>query len=232
MGQLATSIAHEVNQPLAAIASNAEAAIRLLSAAPPDLADVRGAMADIVKDAKRAGEVIARTHSMLKRQRVDYGPQDVNALIEGIRPVLANYAVARHVGLEIELGRDLPAVQGHGVQLQQVITNLLMNAIDAVPDAAPPVDPVAGRVGLTTSADGQGGAVVVRVTDNGVGLSPEALARIFEPFYTTKAKGLGMGLSIARTIVEAHGGRLWATANPDRGATFCFMLPARQEEPT
>lgn len=223
MGHLATSIAHEINQPLSAMVANAQAALRFMAAQTPDLAEATEALADIVRDGKRAGEVIARTHAMLKRHDVRFSPQDVNVLVNAIRPVAENYAMLRHVRVRSALAAGLPLVPGHGVQLQQVITNLLINAIDAIP--AHPAGQ--GRVTVATEPCPDGPGVLVRVTDNGAGLPPGDVEQVFQPFFTSKTAGLGMGLNISRTIVEAHGGRLWAERNAEGGgATFRFTIPA------
>jgi signal transduction histidine kinase len=225
VGQLATSIAHEINQPLCAIINNAYAAMELLAASSPDRKEIHTALRDIIEDAKRGGEVVARSHSMLKRHSVDYTPQNMMQLIEGVRMVVASYALIRHVHLGMTLV-DVPPVLGHGVQIQQVITNLLVNAIDAIgSDQALP-----GRVDLSLHLDTSADQVIVRVSDNGVGIPADVAAQIFEPFFTTKPKGLGMGLSIARAIVESHGGMLWMEPNPDRGVTFSLSLPAHNED--
>ena len=176
-----------------------------------------------MRDGKRAGEVIARTHAMLKRHDVRFSPQDVNVLVNAIRPVAENYAMLRHVRVRSALAAGLPLVPGHGVQLQQVITNLLINAIDAIP--AHPAGQ--GRVTVATEPCPDGPGVLVRVTDNGAGLPPGDVEQVFQPFFTSKTAGLGMGLNISRTIVEAHGGRLWAERNAEGGGTtFRFTIPA------
>lgn len=225
VGQLTTSITHEINQPLCAMVSNAEAAMRYLAAENPNLAEATAALNEIVQDGKRAGEVIVRTYAMLKRHTVKFERHDINSLIEGVRPVVANYAMIRRLSFQMILNPAVPRVHGHAVQLQQVVINLLINAIDAVA-----VEPTSkGMVAIKTSFDAKAKQVIVTVTDNGIGLPPAALDLVFEPFYTSKPSGLGMGLSIARTIIDAHGGRLWAENNPGRGASFSFSLPIPKE---
>ncbi len=223
MGQLATSIAHEVNQPLCAMISNAQAAQRLLAAARPDLRDVREALTEIVSDGRRASEVIGRTHDMLKRQSASFSTQDVNDLIRRVKPELENHAMIRHVRLEANLSEGLPSVLAYGVQIQQVVINLVMNAIDAIDER----QRTAGKVLISTEFARTDSAIIVRVADNGVGLEVEKIEKLFEPFYTSKPSGLGMGLAISRTIAETHGGRIWALTNESGGATFCLAIPAR-----
>lgn len=223
MGELATSIAHEVNQPLCAMVNNAQAAQRLLAAKEPDVLEVNAALGDIIADGRRASDVIGRTREMLKRHDVRFDVQDVNDLIRRVQPDLANFAMLRHVTLVADLSPDVPPVLGHGVQIQQVVTNLLVNAIESIP----PERGRAGRVVISTSVDAGKAEVLMRVDDNGIGLHANDADRIFQPFFTSKASGMGMGLAISRSIAESHSGRLWAQPNPAGGATFCLALPAR-----
>ncbi|WP_437774736.1 hybrid sensor histidine kinase/response regulator [Sorangium sp. So ce1097] len=225
MSELAASIAHELNQPLAAILSNAQAAQRLLARTPPDIAETRAALEDIVADDRRAARVIQRMRAMLRRGGLIAAAQDLNALVgEAVRH-MASAAVLAGATVRLELAPGLPRVRGDGVQVQQVLVNLLVNAFDAVAGRPPEARLVVVR---TLPADG--GRVELSVADSGEGVPPEDLERIFEPFFTTKARGLGVGLAISRSIAEAHGGRLWAESSPGQGATFRCALPVWEED--
>jgi two-component system, LuxR family, sensor kinase FixL len=220
MGQLASSLAHELNQPLGAILRNAEAAELFLQDPSPDLDEVRAILADIRKDDHRAGEVIERMRGLLKRRAVERRRLDVGLLAGEVLTLVRPDANARRVALALEANPPLPSVEGDRVQLQQVLLNLVLNSLDAVKDNSAPERRVRVR------ARPAGDTVEVSVTDNGHGIPADRLGRVFEPFFTTKPNGLGMGLAISRSIVEAHGGRLWAENNPAGGATFTFGLPA------
>src|SRR5262245_40908771 len=224
MGELAASLAHELNQPLTAILSNAQAAQRFLAANPPDLQEVQEILKDIVQDDSRASEVIQRMRALVKKEVVAFVSLDLAEVIRDVARLVHSDAALLNVDLGLELP-DLPAVQGDRVQLQQVVLNLLLNAFDAMKDC--PVNE--RRVVLQAERDGACMAKVA-VRDRGPGLRRDKLDKIFQPFYTTKRDGLGMGLSISRSIIEAHGGRLWAENNPDRGATFYFTVPAGDGE--
>ncbi|HVP62910.1 MAG TPA: ATP-binding protein [Myxococcaceae bacterium] len=220
LGEMGASIAHEVNQPLAAIVLNGKACLRWLSGAPPDLFEAREAVKRIVEDASRAGEVIARIRALTGKSTTERGPVDLNEVIEQVL-VLAGAELQRsQVVLRTELGEDLPCVLADRIQLQQLLLNLLINATEAMRE-------VTGRPRdlLIESEERDGGQVLVAVRDTGVGLDPTTLERIFDAFYTTKSGGMGMGLSISRSIVESHGGRLWVEQNEGPGTTFCFTLP-------
>lgn len=221
MSELAASIAHELNQPLAGILSNAQAAERLLGRTPPDVAEARAALADIADDGRRAGKVIQRMRAMLRKGEPSEGEHDVNELVHGVLRLVASSALLRGATVQTELAPALPRVGGDGVKLQQVLLNLIVNALDAI--AHSPL--AARRVVVRTKMAGEGG-VEVSVKDSGEGIPPADLDRIFEPFFTTKAQGLGVGLAISRSIIEAHGGRLWAENDPGGGATLRFTLPA------
>jgi PAS domain S-box-containing protein len=220
MGELAASIAHEVNQPLAAIVTNGSACLRMLSGESPDLNEVREAVADMIRDGKRASEVIARIRALFKKQQAQKAPLAINEVIEEAL-VLTRSAVERNgVLLRPDLGDDLPPILGDRVQLQQVVLNLIVNAIEAmssVTDRPRQLRVVSHREGANK--------VLVAVRDSGSGLDPANIDRFFDAFYTTKPGGIGMGLSISRSIIEAHGGRLWAVPNEGPGATFQFALP-------
>ena len=220
MGELATSLAHELNQPLTAILSNAQAAQRFLAANPADINEVNEILRDIVDDDNRASEVIRRLRAMVKKDDLKFAPLDLAALISDVALLVHSDAVLQNVSVFLELNPGLPRVRGDKVQLQQVMLNLLLNAFDAMKDC--PTD--ARQVLARLDSDGVS-TVKVSVRDRGTGLTTDKLDRIFQPFFTTKRDGLGMGLSISRSIVEAHGGRLWAENNQDRGATFHVVLP-------
>src|SRR3989475_8917269 len=223
LGELAASIAHEVNQPLAAIIADANACLHWLEADRPDPDSVREALAAIVKDGDRAGEVITRIRALLSRSSVAHRPCDLAGVIRDVL-LLVGPELGRHgTVLQTSLASDLPPVMGDRVQLQQVLLNLLLNAAEAVREVPPERRRLVVRSTLEQREDGP--LAVVAVEDAGVGFLEPEVARLFEAFYTTKPGGLGMGLSISRSIIEAHRGRLWATANVNHGATFRFALP-------
>ena len=219
MGELAASLAHELNQPLTAILSNAQAAQRLLDAAPIDLDEIRAILKDVVHDDNRAGQVIQRLRALVKKQPPELAALDLTATMGDVVLLLHSDAIVRSSHIALSVAPELPPVWGDRVELQQVALNLLLNALDAMKDR--PADE--RRVVLHMEMDDPR-TVRVAVHDQGVGLGHD-IGRIFQPFYTTKRDGLGMGLSISRSIVEAHGGRLWAENNPDRGATVSFTVP-------
>jgi PAS domain S-box-containing protein len=221
MGQLTASIAHEVKQPIGATVTNAQAALRFLGDPTVDLDEVREILNDIVKDGNRASEVISRIRGLIKKEPPRRDLWEINGAIREVIELTRGEAVKNGVSVRAELANGLPLVQGDKVQLQQVILNLIVNAIEAISD----VDEEAREL-LISSGTIVSGGVLVTVRDSGPGLAPAALDRVFESFYTTKSSGLGMGLSICRSIVEAHGGRLWASANDPRGAVFQFTVPA------
>jgi PAS domain S-box-containing protein len=220
MGQLAASIAHEVNQPLAALLMNAETAVRWLAHQPPNLEKAKPLIDDIIGDGERAADIVSRIRDFSKKAPTQKEYLEINEAILEIME-LTRVAMSEHcVSVKMRLSEGLPRIRGDRVQLQQVILNLIMNAIEAVREVSE-----GSRELLISTSEPEAGGVLVAVSDSGPGLPPANLARIFEAFYTTKANGLGMGLSICRSIVEAHGGRLWATPNEPRGAVFCLMLP-------
>ncbi len=224
MGELTASLAHELNQPLSAILSNAQAIQRFLRSATPDLDEVNEALADIVASDKRAGEVIRRLRAFLGKGELERKRLDVNALIREIVALVAKEMEAKHIAMKLELAGDLPAVSGDRIQLQQVVLNMLLNGSEAINHQTTNVRELAVRTS-TENSD----TVTVAVRDSGTGLDEENMKRMFDAFFTTKPSGLGMGLSISRTIIDAHGGRIVATPNPDRGATFYFTLPAAEK---
>ncbi len=225
MGELTASIAHEVNQPLSGIVSNAGACLRWLGRAEPDLEEAREAARRIVRDGKRAGEVIARIRALTKRAATPREKLDLNDIVREVLALVGHEAKKTGVVIRMELAGDLWPVSGDRVQLQQVILNLVMNAIEAMSG-------VEGRARELAIQTRNAGAEMIEaaVQDTGVGLDPSTVAKIFEAFYTTKATGMGMGLSICRSIVKSHGGRLWAEANSGPGTTFYLTLAKYQDE--
>ena len=219
LGELSGSLAHELNQPLTAILSNAQAAQRFLAQSPPRVDQIDEILSDIVKSDHRARSVIQRLRAMLRKEESQHQPLDLNDMVEESLRLMRSDLLNRGVTLGTELAPALPAVSGDRNQLQQVLLNFLMNACDAM-DA----QPTERRLQVSTRASAPG-HVEIAVSDRGTGISPAELERIFEPFVTTKAKGMGLGLAICRSIVTAHGGRLWATNNADRGATLHCELP-------
>jgi len=219
LGELSGALAHELNQPLTAILSNAQAAQLLMAREEIDVPEVREILKDIVADDKRAGEVILRLRHLLKRGKAEFQPLDINRLVKDVLVLARGQLVGHHVAVTSQLEADIPESRGDRVQLQQVLLNLLVNACEAM-DAVEPD----GRV-LAVSTSRSDGFVVVTVVDSGIGLAPDVAAMLFEPFVTTKAQGLGLGLSICRSIVAAHGGQLAGNNNHSRGATFELRLP-------
>jgi C4-dicarboxylate-specific signal transduction histidine kinase len=222
LGELSGALAHELNQPLTAILSNAQAAQRLLARAPADLATVGEILDDIVTDDLRAGEVITRLRALLKKDEGRFQPLDVNDVTTEVLALARSELIERHVTVDTRLAPGLPSVRGDRVQLQQVMLNLLLNACEAVSANGP----AERMLTVSTALDGDG-LLLTSIADRGSGIPPDAGDRLFEPFFTTKPHGLGLGLSICRSIIDAHGGRLWVDNNPDRGATFTFALPGR-----
>jgi PAS domain S-box-containing protein len=223
MGQLASALAHELNQPLGAILRNAEAAELFLQASPPDLHEVRAILADIRKDDRRAGEVIDRMRALLKRRESQWSTLDLNSIVEEVAGLLRFDGEARRVKLTLELALSAPPIRGDRVQVQQVLLNLIINAMDAVNGCE------AGKRCVAVRVRPRNAEVEVAVSDAGHGIPAENLKRLFEPFFTTKPSGMGLGLAISHTIIQAHGGRLWAENNLDCGATFRFTLPISGE---
>jgi PAS domain S-box-containing protein len=227
LGEISATIAHEVNQPLAAIVANGQACLRFLHREKPDLNDVRGAVEWIVKDGNRAGEVIRRVRGLLKKADTEKTPLDVNDLVNEVAALLRRELAAQQVTPQLELAPAVPPIVADRVQLQQVIINLVMNGAEAM-------QTITGRslrLVIRTYQD-EAHRVVVAVEDSGPGIAGENADRVFDPFFSTKPGGLGMGLSICRSIVEAHGGRLWSSANAGPGATFQFALPSHRESVT
>jgi signal transduction histidine kinase len=221
MGAFAASLAHELTQPLAASLANAETGVRLLAAPEPDLDELRATLADIVADERRAGELVQKLRRFLRRGEVEHRSLAVAEVLEEVLPLVAREAEDRGVRLRLLASDGLPTIVGDRVQLQQVVVNLLSNAIDAAAAGGR----AASTVDVTASRCGDGASIEVR--DSGIGMDEETLARIFQPFFTTKSKGMGLGLAISRTIVEAHGGTLSVRSAPGQGSTFRVELPAR-----
>jgi two-component system, LuxR family, sensor kinase FixL len=220
LGTLSSSLAHELSQPLGAIQLNTEAAELLLQRPNPDLAEIRNILADIQRDDRRAAEVIDGLRKLLKRRQLEFAPIAVEGLLHDVASLLKTDSITRNVALECMSDPGLPAIRGDRVHLTQVLINLIMNGMDAVADL-----PVALRR-VTVTAHMQGlDSIEIDVIDSGTGIPAEIIARIFEPFFTTKASGMGMGLSVSHTIVDAHGGKLWAENAPAGGAVFRLTVP-------
>src|SRR5271165_5723056 len=217
MGELAVSLAHEIKQPIAAAVTNAQACLRLLERNEPDIAEAHDAASGMVVSATRAAEIIERVRSLFGRSDPQREVIDVNEVIRDIVVLLQNEARQHSVAVHIVLAENLPRVMGDHVQLQQVVMNLMLNSIEAMRDAP-------GELNITSQLT-EDGRVLVSVRDTGIGFPPEKADKMFDAFFTTKPQGTGMGLAVSRSIVESHGGRLWAAANPERGATFHFTLP-------
>jgi C4-dicarboxylate-specific signal transduction histidine kinase len=224
MGQLTASIAHEVSQPIAAAVTNAHAASRWLRAQPPNLEEVRQALGRISENGERAGEVIGRIRSLIKKAPPRTGRLDLNEAVLEVIALTRSELLRQGVSLQTRLARGLPRVDGDRIQLQQVILNLILNAMEAMRGT----DEAARELQISTGRDAAD-CVLVTVRDSGPGLDPKDVDRVFQAFYTTKADGLGLGLAICRSIIEAHGGRLWASANEPRGAAFQFTLAPEQD---
>jgi two-component system sensor kinase FixL len=220
MGELTASIAHELNQPLTGILANAQAARRFLDQAPPPLDEVREILADIVDDDKRAAEVIQRLRELLRKGHAEMQILDLNDLIQDVVRLLSSDAVIRDVKITLDPEVPSAVIEGDRVQLQQVILNLLLNAMEAMAETDKDLRTLVVRI---RPKDGR--AIHVSVEDTGPGLRPGTHELVFEPFYSTKVSGMGMGLAIARSIVDSHGGAIWAENNRIRGVTFHFSLP-------
>jgi two-component system, LuxR family, sensor kinase FixL len=221
VGELSGSLAHELNRPLGAILSNAQAAQRMLANGGVDVAEFREILNDIVSENKRAAEVIRRLRLWLQKGEVQQHSLRINKVVRDVLKLIRTDLISQNVRVDTELARDLPTVTGDPVQLQQVLVNLVVNACDAMADCHTPER----RLRIRTGIENGGDAVIVSVTDCGGGIQVKEVEQIFEPFFTTKAKGMGLGLSVCRTIIAAHRGKLWATNNAERGATFHFTLP-------
>lgn len=220
MGELTTSIAHEVNQPLTAVVTQGHACVEWLSANPPELAEARESAKRIIQDGTRAGRILGHIRSLVKKDVPARELLDINEVIQELTVFLRGETLNQGIALRTDLAADLPRARGDRVQLQQVVLNLIMNGMEAMRG----MNGAAREIWIRTSRDEAAGVKVV-VEDCGVGLSAEIADKIFQPFFTTKEQGIGMGLSISRTIVESHAGRLWATPGTERGAIFQFTIP-------
>ncbi len=223
MGELTASLAHEVNQPIAAAVTDANTCMRWLTRDHPDVEEARQAASRVIKDATRAAEIISRIRLLFKKGAPQQELVDVNEVIREMVVLLRNEASRYSISLRTELVADLPQVMGDRVQLQQVLMNLMNNGIDAMKEVA------ATRELALKSQRAGNGELMVSVSDTGVGLPPQQADQIFNAFFTTKVDGTGMGLRISRSIVESHGGRLWAANNSPRGASFHLTLPTKVE---
>ena len=219
LGQLASALAHELSQPLGAILRNAEAAEIMLQEASPDIEEMRAIIDDILRDDHRAGQVIDKLRSLLKKGSLEVQPVDLAEVIDGVLSLVQPDATSRQVLISRSLPADLPMVYGDKIHLQQVLINLLVNAMDVLGDRQN------GQRGIWIHARPIDGKMVeIRVCDNGPGIPDGQFERLFEPFFTTKPTGMGMGLPVSKTIIEAHKGRLWAENRPEGGACFCFTV--------
>jgi signal transduction histidine kinase len=225
MGELTSSLAHELNQPLAAIRNYANAAQRFLSQGEPDLSKTREALEGIIRDNRRAAEVIGRVRGLLKKEEPRYRPVHMNHVIQETLTFIRSDSLLEGLSIETELAQGLPAVPGDRVQLQQVLLNLMLNAVDAMNKAKPDL-----RKLVIQTGNEEDRGVKVSVRDFGSGIDEAHRDKLFEPFYTTKSAGMGMGLAISQRIIHAHGGSIWAENNPDGGATFYFTLPTGNKE--
>jgi PAS domain S-box-containing protein len=223
MGELTASLAHEIKQPIAAAITDAKTCLRWLGNDPSDVAEAREAAARIIKDATRASDIISRIRLLFQKGTPHQESVDVNEVIEEMIVLLRSEASRHSISIVSDLANDLPQIRGDRVQLQQVFMNLMLNGIEAMTDRQPP-----GTL-VVKSQRGGNREILISISDTGIGLSPEQAGRIFNAFFTTKPEGTGMGLPISRSIIESHGGRLWATDNCPRGASFCFTLPTTLE---
>ena len=223
LGELSASITHEVNQPIATARNNVVAALHFLDGNPPELREVREALAAAVKDADRVSAIVGRMRGLMQRASPRLDPVDMNEALQEVIELTRGEALKNGVSVKTQFARGLPIIAGDQVQLQQVVLNLILNAVQAMGTVTE-----GAREVLVTTHRIESNDLYVGVKDTGPGLSPETLSRLFEPFYTTKPNGMGMGLTICRSIIEAHGGRLWVSACPPHGALFQFAIPAQR----
>jgi C4-dicarboxylate-specific signal transduction histidine kinase len=225
MGELAASIAHEVNQPLGAIVTDGGACLEWLSGTEPNIAEARAAAARIIEEGIRASEVIARIRSLMKKSSPQMASVDMNDAIKEVLTLLRREIVRHGISLRTDLAADLSPARGDSIQLRQVLANLIVNAIESIGIKAN--EP---REVLVTSQSHGLDQILIAVRDSGVGIDPTTVEELFKPFVTKKREGIGMGLAISRSIIEACGGRLWAAPNELGGATFQFSIPAAKQE--
>jgi two-component system sensor kinase FixL len=225
IGELTAALAHELKQPLAAIRSNAQAAQRFLATEKPNFDELNEILFDIIKDNRRADDVIGRLRKLMRKSELQITELNINDVIQEIIPLASSYEVIRNISLELDLDEKIPLIAGDRVQLQQVILNLVLNASEALMN----VDTDFRKIAIQTiQKDPQ--YVTVAIKDSGPGIDEQVLEHLFEPFYTTKQEGLGMGLAISQSIIDLLGGKLWAKNNPDQGATFYFTVPVFKED--
>jgi two-component system sensor kinase FixL len=225
LGEMAAALAHEINQPLTAILSNAQAAQRFLQFSPSDLGDLREALTDIVADSFRATEIVRKLRELVRRGAPDMRPLDMGTLVHGVTHLMRRNALARGASVTLDIAEHVPMVCGDNIQLQQVMINLLQNAFDAVEGRCPEDRVVSVKISAAPPGDG----VSIAVSDHGPGVKADQIGQVFKPFSTSKPHGLGLGLSISSSIVSMHGGRLWAENNLGGGATFHILLPTASE---
>src|SRR5581483_4397669 len=223
MGELTASIAHEINQPITAVVTNGHACLQWLSTTPPNLEKVQQSAESIIQDGTRAGAVITRIRALFRREEPVKNWVDVNQVVQELVEFLRHEASSRGISIRTELSSAVPEIEVDRIQLQQVILNLVMNAMDAFSEGSTP-----GKKIVIRSRQQGTNELLIAVEDCGAGIRPETLDKIFDPFFTTKPNGIGMGLSISRSIVESHRGRLWASPNPSGGAILQFTLPAQR----
>ena len=225
LGELTASIAHEVNQPIAATVINGNASLRWLASDPPNLEEARTTIERIIKDATRAGDIVGRVRTLAKRAPAQKVPCNVNDVIREVVKLTASEIEKHHIRLQIDLRNDLGPVHADSVQLQQVMLNLVLNAIEAMDETPEP-----NRFLFINSTDDGSGNIAVTMRDSGRGFDRTSPEQLFDAFYTTKSGGMGLGLTITRSIIEVHGGHIWAEAGDPRGAVFRFTLPTAQPE--
>ena len=227
LGAMTASIAHEVNQPLSGIITNASTSLRMLASNPPNIEGALETARRTIRDGNRAAEVVSRLRALFSKKSEISGSVDLNEAARDVVALSASELRRNRATLELDLARDLPVVTGDRIQLQQVILNLLLNASDALGS----VEDRPRQITLRTNQDEDGNLRLI-VQDNGVGIDPDNATKIFDAFYTTKATGMGIGLSVSRSIIEHHGGRIWASPNVGPGASFCFVIPRTPDQVT
>jgi two-component system, LuxR family, sensor kinase FixL len=231
LGELTASIGHEISQPVAAIVAHGEAALRWLGREVPDLAEARSSIEQMIRDGQRAGEVVGRLRALSRKADPVHVPIDIADVIDDAVLLMQRELQTHRVALSVALHGPLPSLRGDRVQLQQVIINLLMNGIQAMDGVTARSRRLAIDVARSIDGEDDKDSIVVTVEDTGPGIAAADLNRLFDAFFTTKADGMGMGLSICRTIVQAHGGRIWATSRGSAGASFHFSLPVSEQRP-